>query len=64
MRSHLVAIIPGVQFGAKKKIKKKESNHGQCRNFRDINGEFAITMRKNPLKIQTPNLCHYINIYT
>lgn len=60
MRSHLMAIVPGVQYGAK----KMESSHAQCRNFGDISGGFAITMRKNPLLIQIPNLRHYINIYT
>lgn len=59
MSSHLVPIIPGVQFGEE----KMESNQGQCRNFGDVNRGFAIIMVKD-LKIQTQISCHYINIYT
>lgn len=42
MRSHLVPIIPGVQFGEE----KMESNQGQCRSFGEVNRGFAIIMSR------------------
>ena len=53
MRSHLVPIIPGVQFGEE----KMESNQGQCRSSGEVNRGFTIIMVKD-LKIQTQILCH------